>query len=156
MPVSELALHDVDAEQPFAALIDAKFPYGDASASALIRQGWRISLNAAFCVLDELCRAPVSSDVSKARLQELLAEWADGPDHVLKAHVLSAAQNLIDGNALAWREGVDLMRRIGEYDGQRAALGIAYFASECGSPEGDAALSRANAETRARWDAKGV
>ncbi|MGB6119148.1 MAG: hypothetical protein WBF87_13095 [Mesorhizobium sp.] len=125
-------------------------------ASKLILQGWQISLNAAFCVLDELCRPPLSVDVSKGRLRELLAEWTGGPDHNLKIPVLSAAHCLIDGKKLPWREGVQLMLQIDDYDGQRAALAIAYFASDCGSPRGDEALNQADADIRARWAAKNV
>ena len=152
-----MILHDPDAEPPFQASIDARFPYEDASASVLIQQGWAISLNAAFCVLDELCRPPLTSGaVPKDRLRKLLAEWAAGPDHPLKLPVLRAARALIEGKSLDWQEGVELMKQVGSFDGQRAALGIAYFASDCDSPEGDEALTVTDTEIREMWQAKGV
>jgi hypothetical protein len=151
-----MVLHDSPAEKPFEASIDARFPYGDASASTIIRQGWAISLNAAFCVLDELCRPPRSHIVSKERQRELVAEWAAGPDHPLKSNTLKAANALIDNAPIDWREGVRLMRQVGSYDGQRAALGIVYFASDCGSVEGDEALTETDRAIRESWDAQGI
>ena len=152
-----MVLHDAEAEIPFEASFDARFPYNNgAAASALIKRAWSISLNAAFCVLHELCRPPHEESVSKERLRELLTEWAAGPDHRLKAPVLHAARILIEDEALDWRAGAELMRRVGAYDGQRAALAIIYFASDCDSPEGDEALCAVDAQMREQWDAKGV
>ena len=151
-----MIIHNADAEKAFEAAFDARFPYEDASASTFIREGWAISLNAAFCVLDELCRPPHPASVSKERLRELVSEWAAGPDHPLKAPVLHAADALIDDAPLDWKEGVELMRQVGSYDGQRAALAIAYFASDCASTEGDEALEEAEREIREHWDSKGV
>ena len=153
---AHMILHNTDAEKPFEASFDGRFPYESPSASVLIRQGWAISLNAAFCVLDELCRPGFSCRVSKKRLRDLVSEWAAGPDHPLKAPVLKAAHALIDATPLDWKDGVELMKQVASYDGQRAALGIVYFASDCDSPEGDAALTKADAQIRAQWDAKGV
>ena len=151
-----MILHDCDAEIPFEAAFDARFPYESTSASTIIRQGWAISLNAAFCVLHELCRPPHSCSVSKERLRDLVSEWAAGPDHPLKAPVLQAAHALIDGTPLNWREGVELMKEVASYDGQRAALSIVYFASDSESPEGDKALDETDTQIIAQWEANGV
>jgi hypothetical protein len=151
-----MILHDAGAEEAFEASFDGRFPYENASASILICRGWEISLNAAFCVLHELCRPPHPRAVSKERLRELVTEWAGGPDHPLKAPVLHAANALIDETALNWKEGVELMMQIGSYDGQRAALAIAYFASGCDSPEGDEALTETDASIRMQWEAEGI
>jgi hypothetical protein len=152
-----MILHDTEAEKAFIAPFDAgRFPYDDPSGSRIIRQGWAISLNAAFCVLSELCRPPTLNCVSKERMRELVAEWATGSDHALKAPLLRAASALIEGTPLAWREGVEMMRRVGDFEGQRAALGIAYMASDCDSREGDNALTLADAEIRQHWEANGA
>lgn len=151
-----MILHDSDAEKSFEASIDARFPYEDASSTTLILQGWEISLNAAFCVLDELCRPPHSRSVSKKRLRDLVSVWAAGPDHPLKAPVLQAAHALIDATPLDWRDGIELMQQVANYDGQRAALSIVYFASDCDSPESDGALTETDTQIRALWEAKGV
>lgn len=154
--LAQMILSDPDAEKSFEASFDACFPYEDASASKLICQGWAISLNAAFCVLDELCRPPYPRTVSQDRLRELLSEWAAGPDHPLKAPVLHAANALIDDAPLVWEQGVELMKQVGSHDSQRAALGIVYFASDCDSTEGNEALTETDKEIRERWDARGV
>ncbi|HET6942889.1 MAG TPA: hypothetical protein VFH89_12075 [Sphingomicrobium sp.] len=151
-----MILHDAETDKAFTAPIDCKFPYDDPSASKIISQGWQVSLNAAFCVLHELCRPPRDSAVHKERLRELVSAWAEGPDHPLKAPVVGAANALINGTSLEWREGVELMRRVGEFDGQRAALAIVYFASYCEAADGDEALTRTDAEIRRRWEASGV
>jgi hypothetical protein len=151
-----MVLHDAEAEKSFTAPFGCGFPYDGPSALALIRQGWQISLNAAFCVLHELCRPPKHCDVAKDRLRELVGEWAAGPGHPIKAPVLHAAHTLIEGTSLPWREGVELMKRVSDYDGQRAALAIAYFASDCDSPEGEEALTRTDADIREQWDARGI
>lgn len=151
-----MILHDPVTEKPFEASIDARFPYESASASTLIREGWAISLNAAFCVLDEICRPPHSCSVSKMRRRALVSEWAAGPDHPLKAPVLQAAHALIDDTPLDWQDGVELMKQVASYDGQRAALSIVYFASDCDSLEGDGALTEIDTQIRAQWEAKGV
>ena len=148
-----MILHDAKADEVFTAPIDCRFPYDVASASEIIRKGWQVSLNAAFCVLHELCRPPEGSAVEKNRLRELVAVWIEGPNHPLKAPVLGAANALIDGTRLQWREGVELMKRIGDFDGQRAALAIAYFASDCDTADGDQALTKTDAEIRERWEA---
>ncbi len=151
-----MVLHDTEAEKSFTAPFDGRFPYNDLSAFQLIGQGWAISLNAAFCILHELCRPPTQNHVSKERLRELMSEWATGPDHPLKAQLLRAAHALIADSPLAWREGVELMKCVGDYDGQRAALAIAYFASDSNSREGDDTLTIVEAEIRQNWEAKGV
>ena len=151
-----MILHDHKSEKAFLAIIDCRFPYNDPSASMLIQQGWTISLNAAFLVLHELCRPHLHRNVSKELLRQLISEWATGPDHALKIPLLDAARALVDGNPIPWRKGIELMSRVGEYDGQYNALAIVYFASDCDSQEGDDALELANAQIRLRWEAKGV
>jgi hypothetical protein len=60
--LAPMTLQDTDADETFGASSDARFPYDDASASTLIRQGSAISLNAAFNVLDELHRLKTASE----------------------------------------------------------------------------------------------
>lgn len=152
-----MILQDGEAEKSLDASIGGRFPYNDPSASALLARGWQISLNAAFCVLHELCRPPKGVDVKQVRLRELVAEWAEGgPDHPLKMPLLNAAHCLIDHAPLPWPEGAELMKRVAEFEGQRAALAIAYFASDCDDPDGDEALALLDAEIRQKWDANGV
>ncbi|MER9233139.1 hypothetical protein NKI56_13740 [Mesorhizobium sp. M0622] len=152
-----MLLPDSSTEVSFEPSIDARFPYADASsASAIIAQGWSISLNAAFCVLHELCRPPVGKAVSKERLLELVEEWSMGPDHPLKQPVLRCAQALIQDEPLPWREASAVMQQIGLHEGQRAALAIAYFAGDSSSNEGDTTLGNTDHRIRQTWAIKGV
>lgn len=145
-----------DEDIPFEASFDAKFPHEDAAALGIIRLGWTISLNAAFCVLHEICQPPHPRAVSIKRLRELVSAWSVAPDHPLKEPVLQAANALIDQAPLDWRRGVELMKQVGGFDGQRAALAIVYFASDCVSNEGDEALTKTDAKIRGHWDAIGA
>ncbi|MER8862576.1 hypothetical protein NKI19_02490 [Mesorhizobium sp. M0751] len=152
-----MLLQDNSAEVPFELSIDARFPYSDAgAASAIIARGWSMSLNAAFCVLHELCRPPVGKAVSKERLLELVEEWSLGPDHPLKQPMFRCARTLIRNEPLPWREASAVMQEIGHYDGQRAALAIAYFAGDSSTSEGDIALSNTDHRIRETWATKGV
>lgn len=147
-----MLLYDVAADAEFHDLIDARFPYEDFTlASAMITRGWKTSLNAAFCVLDELCRPPRNSGASKELLRNLIDEWNAGPEHSLKEPLRGCAIRLLSGEYLPWRDGVSLMRLIAQYEGQLAALAIVYFASDCSTPEGDAALNAANDAIRREW-----
>src|SRR4051812_28752957 len=123
-----MLLHDTAAEASFDATIDPAFPYDDdAKATSLIAEARAISLNAVFCVLEEICRRPQSAAVTRERQLELLARWSSGFEHDLKAPLARCARSLIQEEPLPWSEAVSIMEAIGQFDGQRAALSIAYF-----------------------------
>lgn len=149
----QMVLHDAPSEVLFVATFDGgRFPYADAAAaSALIARGWSISLNAACCVLNEICRPPVDRRPSEGRLRELLTEWQAGPKHPLKAALLRCADALVRDAPLAWDEGLRLMWVISAYEAQRAALLIAYSASDCSDDDSDAALEAAWQKIEAAW-----
>lgn len=152
-----MKLHDYEMEKLSEAKIDAQFPYSDRGhSSALIQEAGRISLNALFCVLDEICRPPNGSEVTKGRQRELLAEWSSSFDHALKAPLVHCADQLIKGQSLPWREAVEIMEEIGTFEGQRAALSVAYFAGDCDTLEGDSALGLAWQKHDDTWERAGV
>jgi len=123
-----MKLHQADLEIPFEAAFDAEFPYNKGCLGAdKTRLGY--FPERCFLRLHELCRPPHGAGVSSARLRELLAEWSTGPNHPLKQPLLQCAIALFEGRPLPWQEGVKLMERIRQYDGQIAALAIAYFAA---------------------------
>lgn len=150
----QMVLHDAPSEVLFVATFDAgRFPYDDAAAaSALIERGWSISLNAACCVLNEICRPPlVDHRPTEGRLRELLAEWRAGPSHPLKPALVQCADALIADAPLVWEECLRLMWTISAYEAQRAALLIAYSASDCSDDDTDAALEGARQKIEAAW-----
>lgn len=152
-----MRLHNATAEVTFEASIDARFPYEDeASCSALIDEARNISLNALFCVLDEICRPPSSSAVTERRQRELIAEWSSIFEHELKKPLVRCANALVNGEALPWPDAVEIIKDVGRFESQRAALSVAYFAGDCDSDEGDAALDSAQRDARQSWEKMGV
>jgi hypothetical protein len=154
-----MVLHDAPSEVLFVATFDAgRFHYNDATAaSALISQGWSISLNAACSVLNEICRPPFHDQrPSKRCMRELLSEWRAGPHHPLKFTLLRSANALIADTPLGWKDGLRVMWAVIEYGAQRAALLIAYSASDCSDAEADTALEAARQEIVARWEAANI
>lgn len=146
-------LTDPEAEAGLKLAIGDRFPYSDPSAaSALIQRGWDVSLNGSFLVLHELCARPSTLSISRARLHELVTEWDCRGHHPLKNALACCACALIDKQPLPWREGVEIMSRIGAYRGQREALRIARLASNASSAAGAAGLSHADAAVRHEWD----
>jgi hypothetical protein len=143
---------DVVAAMRFAAKIDCRFPYRDrASASALIAEGWSISLDAAFGVLHEICRKPKSSPVTRQRQHQLMDEWAARFDHPLREPLLRCARALTEKKPLAWEEAVSVMEEVGKFDAQFSALNIAYFSGDCDSDEGASGLEAARDRICRAW-----
>ncbi len=152
-----MKLHDSEREKPFEALIDARFPYNDhALCTTLIAEARTISLNATFCVLDEICRPPMSAVVTKDQQRALLAEWASNQHHELIKPLLTCANALVERKSLPWRDAVAVMEIVGNFDGQRAALSLAYFSADSESLAGDAALSSTDQRIRKIWEEKAV
>jgi len=152
-----MKLNNLEREIEFEARIDARFPYRDpAACTALIAEAQIISFNAACCVLDEICRPPKSDRVKPERQRELVEEWSSHFDHELKEPLLACAAALIDRRRLDWREAVAIMERVGKFDGQRAALSLAYFSGDCDSDEGDAALEAAHERITQVWAKLGL
>jgi len=150
-------LYDLDREKPFEARIDGKLPYSDhARCTALIGEARAISLNATFCVLDEICRPPGNAMVTRERQRTLIAEWGADLEHDLIGPILTCAHALIEDKPLPWADAVAVMELVGKFDGQRAALSVAYFSGDCATIDGDAALSSAERRIRSVWDGKGV
>lgn len=140
-------------EQEFADSISCRFPYKQKSAAeALILQGWAISPNAAFCVLHEICRLPQSVHVESIAQRALVEQWTSAGSHPLQSLLVKCANALIESKSIAWQDAVRIMNEIRRYEGQYAALSIAYFAGDFSTSEGDAALENINNDIRQQWD----
>ncbi len=148
---------DNEAEIRFAAKIDCRFPYRDrVMASAIIKEGWSISMDAAFGVLYEICLKPKSERVSRKRQHELIDEWAVDFDHPLKESMLRCARVLAEKQYLPWQEAVSVMEQIQQFEGEYSALNIACFAGDRDSVEGDAELEAAHERICKEWSEKRV
>jgi hypothetical protein len=152
-----MKLYEPAAEILFEASLGARFPYDDRAAfSALIGEARGISLNAIFCVLHEVCRPPPSRKVTQQRQRELIAEWSSSFEHDLKAPLLLCAEASIGRQRLPWPDAIAVIEEIGRFQAQRAALAVAYFAGDCDSGEGGAALDLAEHRVRQAWETTGV
>lgn len=94
--------------------------------------------------------------MSKRRLRRLVNEWASGGDHPLKTPLLRCAEANIEGSFLHLSEALQIMGQIAEYDGQRAALAIAYFAADISDGEAPCALDEMFTAVQERWEVRGV
>ena len=142
-----------EAELPFHQSFEYPFPYGDhEAATALIKLGSSISLNAACCVLTQICY-PLDPDVvSKRRTRAVVQEWAATIEHPLRGSMLKCAHSLVEKAPLSQREIVALMSHIGEYDGQPAALALAEVTlAKNDTDEARAAVDRVGEEIRRKW-----
>lgn len=136
-------------EADFNDLIDCNFPYNDRPAAlALINQAKAISPNAMFLVLDEICRPGVGVNVSKENLQELIDAWAESMDHPLSASVVSVARIIASGSECSVSAAAALMEKVAQYEGQYAALSIAFMSCD----DSDNLLGARESEIRTQWE----
>ncbi|KQW73137.1 hypothetical protein ASE17_09310 [Phenylobacterium sp. Root77] len=148
---------DADKEISFASDLFVRFSHDDRGvASGLIDEARSISFNACCCVLNEICRPAIPGKVAPGRQLELLDEWAKGIEHPLKEAVLRCAVALINAEPLSYEACRRLMDDIARYDGQRAALGLAYFAGDPDDQEGDVRLQSHLEAVTKQWADRGV
>lgn len=148
-----MKLHDSNVELPFHQSFEYRFPYGDeGAATALIKRGASISLNAACCVLVQICYPLDPSIVSKTRMRALVQEWVETIEHPLKPPLLRCADALIEKAPLSAGEMIELMNHIGKYDGQLAALALAKVTLDINdTDEAGDTVDRVGQEIRRRW-----
>ncbi len=70
--------------------------------------------------------------------------------------MLEAARAQIEDSTFPLETVIELMTRIGAYDGQRAALCIALGAADYDCPETEEAVGTLNETIRTAWSSKGV
>jgi dTDP-D-glucose 4,6-dehydratase len=97
---------------------------------ALIFQGKTISDEASFCVLHEICRKPISVDVSKQELLTILYVWRQENDHPLAQQTIEAAEAITTNNYLSVDRFLELLRQVQKHPNQYNALSIIYFACD--------------------------
>lgn len=140
-----------DRQIAFQDRIDARFPYDDpVEALTLILEARRISPEAAFAVLHEICLPPRSARAGRGRLKELLAFWRQGFDHPCEPGLLHCAEALIDGRSISGAHAAEIMRAIAAHPDSYNALAIA----ERAAGDETAAIEALGAEIRAVWRAR--
>jgi hypothetical protein len=140
-------------EIAFVQSFEGRFPSGDPSAAGrLIEEGRSVSSNAAFCVLNEICRAPFPA-VGKARQRELVGDWSAGFEHPLKAPILRCAAALIEERSLPYEFCSATAKLIAQHPGEYAALNFAYYAVGADDEASDAAVWLETQAIRKAWEA---
>ncbi len=114
-------------ESDFISLIDCRFPYHDSlEAERLIVLGCSISPNAAFMVVDELLRVPVSVTVTPERRLALLQHVDTHFKHPIKDLVLAVAEQSIRGTGQSLLQTIANMHAIAPFPNQYCALSVVY------------------------------
>ena len=118
-------------DREFEALIDCRFPYGDAHAwRRIVDLGRSISPNAHFTTLDEIARPPAGAQVTAAEQREMAVYWAAGFEHPLKDAVLECAMARIEHRELSVEHVLRVMDEIAVHEGQWGVLVVAVFACD--------------------------
>ncbi|MES2842954.1 MAG: hypothetical protein V4794_21985 [Pseudomonadota bacterium] len=126
-------------EVEFIEAIDCRFPYGDqARARELIELGARISPNASFMVLHEICRPPEGAKEDSLVLLELASSWEGIFEHPLVFVVLPIARSMIQDKLIPVGVAMAAMREVAFYKDQYNALAIPYLACDDKKGEADA------------------
>lgn len=139
-------------EADFISSIDCAFPYGRPlqwrrlSASAA-----RISSDAAFMVLHEVCRLPASRRVEHAQRLAIIGHLRRRFRHPALRIVDPAVDSYLNGKRLRPSTAATLMRRVAPHRGQFNALAICYFSAD----DRLGALERTYQEIVRQWTSSG-
>lgn len=120
-------------EEEFIQIVDANLPYGDyTQCISLIEKGAKISDNASFMVLHELCRVPRSQKekVNNGQILALIDHWAKVNTHPVSTLVADFGKKMLLGIEVPVKDAISAMEEIRKYRGQRCALSIPYFACD--------------------------
>jgi hypothetical protein len=140
-------------EVEFVRLIDGRFPYSNLPrALDLIHRGAAISTNAAFCVLDEICRPPASVNVTPESQTELVGQWRRHITHPLAEPLAECARKIVAGRRLRAPECLNLLELVAAYPGQYAALSVVNAAYDA-PPAGLDVVAEMTDAIRAAWEA---
>jgi hypothetical protein len=137
-----------DAEQAFFDAIDGRFPYRDRERSrALIERGIALSANAAFGVLEAICRPPRRAKLTPAEQTALLDYWRARCHHPASPMMAEIAAAMIARRPLSVADVIARINALAEYRGLYAALAILGMA--CDDPDGR--LDALDAAIRQQW-----
>lgn len=122
-------------EEEFINSFDCKFPYEDQPKwIQIIEEGCKMSSNAAFAVLHEICRPPHGKKVTSKQLREMADYWSENANFPLAVPISKAAYAMIDHQELSVSEVIEIMNIVSNHRNEYSALAIAYFS--CDDMEG--------------------
>jgi hypothetical protein len=118
-------------EEEFVNSIDCEFPYFDeAKWRAVVKLGSEISPNAAFGVLEEICRPPYGTEVSVQQLEQILDYWRTEFSHPLAESIGDVASLMIKREEISPEEAANLLHIVANYPRIYCALNVPYFACD--------------------------
>jgi hypothetical protein len=117
-------------ESEFIGRIDCDFPYNaPIQWRKLSAMAPRISSNAAFMVLFEICMVPRSEKMNRARAECILSHIRQRFRHPALRVIQPAIESHFSQAKLRPTKAAALMRRLAKYSGQHNALAICYFSA---------------------------
>nr|WP_143023968.1 hypothetical protein [Pseudomonas benzenivorans] len=117
-------------EHEFISKIDCCFPYkAPMEWRRIVLRAPRVSSNAAFMVVHELCRPPRSIDLPEKKARLIIEHLYRHFKHPLKSVLGKAIEAHITGKKLSVEKAGHLMRKVAAYPGQYNALSICYFSA---------------------------
>lgn len=138
------------SEAEFIQSIDCCFPYAKPLEwRRLSARASRISANAAFMVIHEICRAPRSISVSPQQAQAILGHLRRRFRHPLLPRIEPAIQAYLSGRRLRQSQVERLIRLVSGYRDQYNALALCYFAAD----DRGGRLDRSYNKVVANWSA---
>jgi hypothetical protein len=118
-------------EEEFVNSIECKFPYFDeAKWRDVIKLGSEISSNAAFGVLEEICRSLRGIKVSVQQLEQILNYWRTEFSHPLAESIGNVANLMIKREEISPEEAAKLLCIVANYPHLYCALNVPYFACD--------------------------
>lgn len=135
-------------ESDFIAGIDCDFPYDSPIQwRKLSAMAPRISPNAAFMVLHEVCRVPRSVEMNRPRVERIISHLRRRFRHPAWKVVLPAVESYLGQEGLRPAAAAALMRKVAKYIGEYNALAICYFSAN----DVDGTLERTYEQIVGRW-----
>jgi hypothetical protein len=118
-------------EEEFVNAVDGNFPFRHrVKWRALSSKAARISPNAAFMVLHEVCRLPVPRNVTLAERPEIIAHLKRRFRHPALRVIRPAMLSYLGGNRLRPSTAAALMHRLEPHVGQYNALIICHYSAD--------------------------
>jgi len=137
-------------ETDFIGRIDCDFPYDHPLKwRRLSAAAPRISPNAAFMVLHEVCRVPRSVQMDRPRAERIIGHLLRRFRHPAVKVIAPAIRSYISENTLRPRAAASLMRKLSIYDGEYNALAICYLSAY----DSSGMLDRTYEQIVGRWRA---
>jgi len=139
-------------ESEFISLVDCAFPYGRPTRwRQLSATAPRISSNAAFMVLHEVCRVPRSVPMDQARSEAMISHLRRRFRHPALRVIEPAIRSYLAGTKLRPSTAAALMRKVAVHTGEYNALALCHFIAY---DDRNGVLERTYQHITSRWNGR--